>query len=98
MQSPIKAETRTYLAHLISEMLSIQDLPTDLREALTSHLHSQFNQVNLLKPEYCRRLYPILLELSELEEHQSQLFSVASSGRDLLNGPLAIEDPLQDNF
>jgi hypothetical protein len=98
MQQSIKAETRTYLAHLISEMLSIQDLPTDLREALTSHLHSQFNQVNLLKPEYCRRLYPILLELSELEEHLGQLVPEEASRLETPNGSFTVDDPIQDSF
>lgn len=98
MQQPIKAETRTYLAHLISEMLSIEDLPTDLRQALTNHLHGQLNQVNLLKPEYCRRLYPILLELSDLEEPLGDPLAPATHLTETQNGPLAIDEPIQDHF
>ena len=98
MQQPIKAETRTYLAHLISEMLSIEDLPTDLRQALTNHLHGQLNQVNLLKPEYCRRLYPILLELSDLEEPLGDPLSEGGRSAESPNGPLAIDEPIQDHF
>lgn len=98
MHQPLKAETRTYLAHLISEMLSIEDLPTDLRQALTNHLHNQLNQVNLLKPEYCRRLYPILLELSDLEEPLGNPLAEEALSAESHNGPLVIDEPIQDSF
>ena len=98
MQPTIKAETRTYLAHLISEMLSIEDLPADLRQALTNHLHSQLNQVNLLKPEYCRRLYPILLELSDLEEPLGNPLAEEARSAESHNGPLVIDEPIQEHF
>ncbi len=98
MHQPLKAETRTYLAHLISEMLSIEDLPTDLRQALTNHLHSQLNQVNLLKPEYCRRLYPILLELSDLEEPLGNPLAEEARSAESHNGPLVIDEPIQEHF
>ena len=59
-------ESQTYLAHLMAEMLGVQNLPADLKQAISNHLNSQLSLVNVLKPEYCRRLYPILLELAEM--------------------------------
>ena len=59
-------ESHTYLAHLMSEMLAMPNLPDDLRKAITEHLNQQLSLVNVLKPEYCRRLYPILAELADL--------------------------------
>ncbi len=58
------SESNTYLAHLLAEMLGLPHLPTDLHQALSDHLNKQLSLVNLLKPEYCRRLYPILAELA----------------------------------
>jgi hypothetical protein len=59
-------ESRAYLGHLMAEMLSLPNLPSDLHLAITTHLQQQFSHVNILKPEYCRRLYPITAELAEL--------------------------------
>lgn len=59
-------ESRAYLGHLMAEMLSLPNLPSDLHHAITTHLQQQFSHVNILKPEYCRRLYPITAELAEL--------------------------------
>src|SRR5262245_61684411 len=61
-----KPESHTYLAHLMSEMLALPNLPDELRTAISEYLNKQLSLVNLLKPEYCLRLYPILAELAEL--------------------------------
>lgn len=61
------SESNIFLAHLIAEMLSLPTLPSDLRQALADHLNKQLSLVNILKPEYCKRLYPILAELAELQ-------------------------------
>jgi len=66
MSTESTPESRTFLAYLMSEMLALQNLPTDLHQAISNHLNNQLSLVNVLKPEYCRRLYPILLELAEL--------------------------------
>ncbi|HKX28192.1 MAG TPA: hypothetical protein VJ302_10890 [Blastocatellia bacterium] len=63
------SESNTYLAHLIAEMLAMPNLPADLRQALSEHLNKQLSTVNILKPEFCRRLYPILAELAELNTY-----------------------------
>ena len=60
-------ESRARLGYLLSEMLSLPYLPEDLHQAVTAHLQQQLSTVNLFKPEYCLRLYPVLAELAELE-------------------------------
>lgn len=60
-------ESRARLGYLLSEMLSLPHLPEDLHQAVTTHLQQQLAGVNLFKPEYCLRLYPVLAELAELE-------------------------------
>ncbi len=60
-------ESRARLGYLLSEMLSLPHLPEDLHQAVTAHLQQQLSTVNLFKPEYCLRLYPVLAELAELE-------------------------------
>jgi hypothetical protein len=73
------SESNTYLAHLIAEMIAMPNLPSDLRQALTEHLNRQLSMVNILKPEYCRRLYPILAELAELHATPDITTSVVRS-------------------
>jgi hypothetical protein len=60
-------ESRARLGYLLSEMLSLPHLPEDLHQAVTGHLQQQLASINLFKPEYCLRLYPVLAELAELE-------------------------------
>lgn len=60
-------ESRARLGYLLSEMLSLPHLPEDLHQAVTTHLQQHLASVNLFKPEYCLRLYPVLAELAELE-------------------------------
>jgi hypothetical protein len=79
MSTMSTSESNTYLAELIAEMLAMHCLPVDLRHALTEHLNKQFSMVNLLKPEYCRRLYPILAELAELQGYSEITTSVTKS-------------------
>ena len=61
-------ETRTYTAHLLAELLATPDLPSDLHQAITDHLAHLYSRIDIRNPEYCRRLYPILVELAELSE------------------------------
>jgi hypothetical protein len=70
------SESNIYLAELIAEMLAMHSLPADLRQALNAHLSKQFSLVNILKPEYCRRLYPILVELAESQAYSEITASV----------------------
>jgi hypothetical protein len=65
-------ESRARLGYLLSEMLSLPHLPEDLHQAVTAHLQQQLAFVNLLKPEYCLRLYPVLAELAELEAKSAE--------------------------
>lgn len=60
-------ESRARLGYLLSEMLSLPHLPEDLHQAVTAHLQQLLSTINLFKPEYCLRLYPVLAELAELE-------------------------------
>jgi hypothetical protein len=73
------SESNTYLAHLLAEMLGLTHLPSDLHQALSDHLNKQLNQVNILKPEYCRRLYPILAELAAESTSHEPIEKVESS-------------------
>jgi len=66
MQEMTAPQSNAHLGYLLSEMLSLPTLPADLHNAITAHLQQQLNQVNILKPEYCLRLYPVLAELSQL--------------------------------
>ena len=66
MQEMTAPQSNARLGYLISEMLSLPTLPADLHSAISSHLQQQLNQINILKPEYCLRLYPVLAELSQL--------------------------------
>jgi len=59
-------ESRARLGYLLSEMLSLPNLPADLNRMISDHLQKQLSLVNILKPEYCLRLYPVLAELAEL--------------------------------
>ena len=59
-------ESRARLGYLLSEMLSLPNLPVDLNRMISDHLQKQLSLVNILKPEYCLRLYPVLAELAEL--------------------------------
>lgn len=59
-------ESRARLGYLLSEMLSLPNLPADLNQVISDHLLKQISLVNILKPEYCVRLYPILAELADL--------------------------------
>ncbi len=60
-------ESRARLGYLLSEMLALPHLPEDLHQAVTTHLQQQLTVINLLNPEYCLRLYPVLAELAELK-------------------------------
>jgi hypothetical protein len=76
-------ESRARLGYLLSEMLSLPNLPVDLNRMISDHLQKQLSLVNILKPEYCLRLYPVLAELAELSalEAESQTpANEASSG------------------
>jgi hypothetical protein len=64
-------ESRARLGYLLSEMLSLPNLPTDLNRMISDHLQKQLSLVNILKPEYCLRLYPVLAELAELSALES---------------------------
>ncbi|MBO0797411.1 MAG: hypothetical protein J2P31_01190 [Blastocatellia bacterium] len=79
------SESNIYLAHLMAEMLSLSTLPPDLRQALADHLNKQLSLVNILKPEYCKRLYPILAELAELQ------VSTKVSGLAETNGTVSLD-------
>jgi hypothetical protein len=59
-------ESRARLGYLLSEMLALPTLPADLSQVINDHLQRQLSLVNILKPEYCVRLYPVLAELTEL--------------------------------
>jgi hypothetical protein len=59
-------ESRARLGYLLSEMLSLPELPAELSRVINDHLQQQLSLVNILKPEYCLRLYPVLAELAEL--------------------------------
>src|SRR5262245_16906811 len=59
-------ESRARLGYLLSEMRSLPNLPADLNRMISDHLQKQLSLVNILKPEYCLRLYPVLAELAEL--------------------------------
>ena len=76
-------ESHIYLAHLMSEMLAMPNLPDDLRKAITEHLNKQLSLVNVVKPEYCRRLYPILVELADLTNGSETSDHVAGKGNEL---------------
>ena len=65
-------ESRARLGYLLSEMLSLPNLPADLNRMISHHLQEQLNLVNILKPEYCLRLYPVLAELAELSAKASE--------------------------
>jgi len=65
-------ESRARLGFLLSEMLSLPNLPADLNQMISSHLQQQLSLVNILKPEYCLRLYPVLAELAELSAKADQ--------------------------
>ncbi len=64
-------ESRARLGYLLSEMLSLPNLPADLNRMISDHLQKQLSLVNILKPEYCLRLYPVLAELAELSALES---------------------------
>ncbi len=67
MSTTTTPENRAYLAHLMSEMLSLPNLPAELHAAISEYLNKHLTLVNLLKPENCKRLYPILAELIEMD-------------------------------
>jgi hypothetical protein len=67
----------------MSEMLALPNLPDDLRKAITEHLNQQLSLVNVLKPEYCRRLYPILAELADLTNGSETSDHGAGKGNEL---------------
>jgi len=58
-------ESRARLGYLLSEILSLPHLPADLNQVISDHLQQQLNLVNILNPEYCLRLYPVLAELAD---------------------------------
>lgn len=68
-------ESRARLGYLLSEMLALPHLPEDLHQAVTTHLQQQLTVVNLLNPEYCLRLYPVLAELAELKARSESTFT-----------------------
>lgn len=70
-------ESRARLGYLLSEMLALPYLPEDLHQAVTAHLQQQLSVVNLLNPEYCLRLYPVLAELAELKARTESTFAEA---------------------
>ena len=78
-------ESRARLGYLLSEMLSLPNLPADLNRMISDHLQKQLSLVNILKPEYCLRLYPVLAELAELsameDESQAPADEPISSGQ-----------------
>src|SRR5215813_12833401 len=65
-------ESRSRLGYLLSEMLSLPNLPADLNRMISDHLQKQLSLVNILKPEYCLRLYPVLAELAELTARDAE--------------------------
>jgi hypothetical protein len=65
-------ESRARLGYLLSEMLSLPNLPADLNRMISDHLQKQLSLVNILKPEYCLRLYPVLAELAELSAMEAE--------------------------
>ncbi|HKQ76619.1 MAG TPA: hypothetical protein VJ810_23190 [Blastocatellia bacterium] len=71
-------ESRARLGYLLSEMLSLPNLPVDLNRMISDHLQKQLSLVNILKPEYCLRLYPVLAELAELSALESDNQPAAS--------------------
>ena len=93
-------ESRARLGYLLSEMLSLPNLPVDLNRMISDHLQKQLSLVNILKPEYCLRLYPILAELSELSalEADSQPAEEAIPSKELsvaTNGSIISESPAE---
>jgi len=74
MSDMTTTESRARLGYLLSEMLSLPDLPADLNRMINDHLRQQLGLVNILKPEFCLKLYPVLAELAELStgEDESQ--------------------------
>ena len=88
MSATITPEERTYLAHLMSEMLAMENLPSDLRDALSAHLNKQLSPINLLKPEYCRRLYPILAELADLTSETEPMVDAAPESQPEADAPV----------
>jgi len=67
-------ESRARLGYLLSEMLSLPDLPDDLNRMISDHLRRQLGLVDVLKPEFCLKIYPALAELAGLPtgEDESQ--------------------------
>src|SRR5262249_20915010 len=49
----------------IANLLELPNLPEDIREALSNHLTGMFGDKRILIPEWCRRLYPLLVELNK---------------------------------
>ncbi len=70
-------ESRARLGYLLSEMLSLPTLPPDLSRMISDHLQQQLSLVNILQPEYCLRLYPVLAELAELSAKTDESSPVA---------------------
>jgi hypothetical protein len=66
------SESRARLGYLLSEMLALSNLPADLNRMISDHLQKQLSLVNILKPEYCLRLYPVLAELAELTARDAE--------------------------
>src|SRR5690349_7387503 len=65
-------ESRARLGYHLSELLSLPTLPDDLNQAINDHLKRQLSIVNILKPEYCLRLYPVLAELTDLAARDAE--------------------------
>src|SRR5262249_55620409 len=57
------------LGTAIANLLELPNLPDDLREALSNHLTGMFGDKRILAPEWCRRLYPLLVELNKSTEN-----------------------------
>ena len=81
-------ESRARLGYLLSEMLSLPNLPADLNRMISDHLQKQLSLVNILKPEYCLRLYPVLAELAELSAMDTDSQPAAEEA--ISNGGLSV--------
>lgn len=94
MQEMTAPQSNAHLGYLLSEMLALPTLPDDLHNAITAHLQQQLNQVNILKPEYCLRLYPVLAELSQLAaiNGNSQIIEVIEADQQVPVEPTELAD------
>jgi hypothetical protein len=92
------SESRARLGYLLSEMLALSNLPVDLNQMISDHLQKQLSLVNILKPEYCLRLYPVLAELAELTARDAEAQASAEeapAGKELAAAVVSAEPPAE---